>query len=285
VLTARGGEAFMRHRVDAGEPVWNPGGQGGAFLVLAGDALSLVLAPGENGLTLRSVKLLNASRAVVTATVAAAGGAPEWLPHESTYLLFQGDREAAAAVRDVYFPLQGMVAERSWEGSEAATPLDRLAVAVGRSVARANAALARTNAEAGVALVSQVTIRVCVAQTDLGQGRVLVTLARPGEDQACNQFVELTMTTVPGAQPAATATATATQPGAPQAAAITAPISTPPAGTTTIGPAPIGATATQPAPLIPNPAAPGAGPSPTPGGGSVIIGPNASIPGANQLQS
>jgi hypothetical protein len=176
-----------------------------------------------------------------------------------------------------------MAAERSWEAGTEATPLDRLAVAVGRSVARANAALARTTAEAGVALVSQVTIRVCVAQTDLGQGRVLVTLARPGEDQACNQFVELTMTTVPGAQPAATATATQT--GAPQTAAITAPISTPPAGTTTIGPAPIGATAAQPAPLIPNPAAPGAGPSPTPGGGSVIIGPNASIPGANQLQS
>ncbi|HYF77996.1 MAG TPA: hypothetical protein VD973_12730, partial [Symbiobacteriaceae bacterium] len=79
------------------------------------------------------------------------------------------------------------------------TPLDRLAVALGRSVARANAVLARTRAEAGVALVAKVTLRVGVRQADLGQGRVFVTLAGPGQEE--DQFVELTMTTVPGAEP------------------------------------------------------------------------------------
>ncbi|HLN61779.1 MAG TPA: hypothetical protein VK464_09525, partial [Symbiobacteriaceae bacterium] len=104
-------------------------------------------------------------------------------------------------VRDLYYPLQGMVAERSWEGGEEATPLDRLAVAVGRSVARANAALAQSPAPGGVALVSSLTIRLAVEQTNVGQGRVLVTLARPGQETPSGQYVELTMSTVPGAEP------------------------------------------------------------------------------------
>ena len=195
MLTARGGEAFTRTEVTEGEPQPDR-----SFKVVAGDALSLTLAPGENGLTLGSVKLLGATRAVVTATVGARGGAPDWLPTESTYLLFQGDRGAAAAVKDRYVPLEGMAAERDGPDQGDVTPLDRLAVALGRSVARANAVLARTQAEAGVALVAKVTLRVGVRQADLGQGRVFVTLAGPGEEE--KQYVELTMTTVPGAQPA-----------------------------------------------------------------------------------
>jgi hypothetical protein len=194
ILAARNGEAFSRTEAAQGEVLADQ-----SFLVVAGDALSLTLAPGENGLTLRSVKPLGATRAVVTATVGARGGAPDWLPTESTYLLFQGDRAAAAAVKDRYVPFEGMAAERSWPDQGGVTPLDRLAVAVGRSVARANAVLARTQAEAGVALVSRVTLRVGVRQTDLGQGRVFVALAGPGEEEA--QYVELEMTTVPGAEP------------------------------------------------------------------------------------
>ncbi|HWI61839.1 MAG TPA: hypothetical protein VNT75_08380 [Symbiobacteriaceae bacterium] len=196
VLAARGGQQFERCEVCEGQPL-----DSGAFQVLAGDLCSLVLKPGENGLTLGSVKLLRATRAVITATVCARGGAPDWLPTEGSYLLFQGDREEARAVCDRYTPLEGMAAERSWPAQEGVMPLDRLAVAVGRSVARANAVLARSTAEAGVALISQVTIRVGVRQTDLGQGRVLVTLARPGEG-GDGQFVELTMSAAPGAPPA-----------------------------------------------------------------------------------
>ncbi|HYF91789.1 MAG TPA: hypothetical protein VD969_06055 [Symbiobacteriaceae bacterium] len=194
ILAAQGAKPFARHEAAGGEPL-----PGSAWLVVAGDACSLTLVPGENGLTLQSVKLLRASRAVVTARVRARGGAPDWLPTDSSYLLFQGGRDDAAAVRDRYIPLEGMAAERSWAPEPGVTPLDRLAVAVGRSVARANAVLARTQAESGVALVSRVTIRVGVKQTDLGQGRVLVTLAGPGEGDC--QYVELTMTTVPGAPP------------------------------------------------------------------------------------
>lgn len=194
MLAARSGEAFSRTEAAAGERLADQ-----SYLVVADDALSLTLTPGENGLTLRSVKLLGATRAVVTATVGARGGAPDWLPTESTYLLFQGDRGAAAAVKDRYIPLDGMATERSLPDQSDVTPLDRLAVAVGRSVARANAVLARTRAEAGVALVAKVTLRVGVRQADLGQGRVFVTLAGPGAEEG--QYVELTMTTVPGAEP------------------------------------------------------------------------------------
>jgi len=193
ILAARGSEAFARTEAAEGERLAD-----GTYLIVAGDAVSLTLAPGENGLALRSVKLLRATQVLVTATVCARGGAPDWLPTESTYLLFQGGREAAAALKDRYVPLEGMADERSWPKQEGVTPLDRLAVAVGRSVARANAVLARTQAEAGVALVSRVTIRVGVRQTDLGQGRVFVTLAGAGEEEG--QFVELTMSTVPGVE-------------------------------------------------------------------------------------
>jgi hypothetical protein len=198
LLSSDGSDQVTRHWVTEGEPVWDMSGQGGSLRVIAPDAVSLLLMPGENGLTVSNVRLLNAKWAVVTAKVTAGGGAPDWLPGESSYLLFQGDRAAAQNTKDRFIPLDGMAAERSWP-QEDATPLDALAVAVGRSVARANAALARTQAEAGVALVSSVTIRVAVQQTDLGGGRVLVTLGRLGQESDCGQYVELTMTTVPGA--------------------------------------------------------------------------------------
>ncbi|HYG57017.1 MAG TPA: hypothetical protein VD902_02970 [Symbiobacteriaceae bacterium] len=190
-LAGRRDEPFTHHRVNTGFAE-----EGGAVRVVAGDALSLTMHLGDNGITVRSIRLMRADRAVVTARVTAGAGAPAWLPTESTYLLFQGDRNEAEGR---FIPFEGMAAERSWPA--AATPLDRLAVAIGRSVARANAALARTQAEAGVAMVSSVTVRVAVEQTDVGQGRVMVTLARPDRERGSGQFVELTMTTVPGAEP------------------------------------------------------------------------------------
>lgn len=213
VLSSTGSDQVARSWVTEGEPVWDTSGQGAGFRVVAPDACSLLLNLGENGLTLSNIRLINANWAVATAKVSAGPGAPDWLPDESSYLLFQGDRSAAQSQKERYIPLEGMVAERSWPQANA-TPLDALAVAVGRSVARANAALARVQADAGVALVSTVTIRVAVQETDVAGGRVLVTLGSPAQEEggtapAPTQFVELTMTTVPGA-PASGAPAAAT---------------------------------------------------------------------------
>ncbi len=205
-------EPPARHRERRGEPFWDVSGGGGArreagdagyphsYMVVVGDACSLALALGENGLTVRSVKLLRANRVEVTAHVSAEAGAPEWLPTASTYRLFEGDREDAFRFRERFIPFAGLTDERAAPEPAAAAPLDKLAVAVGRSIARANAVLARSRADAGVALVSSVTIRVALAQTDLGQGRVFVTLARPESGQT-GQFLELTMSTVPAAEP------------------------------------------------------------------------------------
>lgn len=204
VLAAIGGETFKRHSATHGYPAWsleNPppeAGLGPTYRVVVDEACSLVLQLNENGLTVRVLKLLGATRALIKAVVMSGPGAPEWLPTESSYLLFDGDRAAAATFGERYIPFDGVVTERTWPFGDSA-PLDRLAVAVGRSVARANEVLARTRAEAGVALVSSITLRVAVQQVDVGQGRVLVHLARGGE---AAQFVELTMTTVPGASEA-----------------------------------------------------------------------------------
>lgn len=210
VLASPGDESFSRYRVSSGEPLWDTSGQGRPYRVVVGDACTMVLNLGENGLTLQSLKLLGPAWTVVTAVVTAGSGAPDWLPTESNYLLFQGDRAAAGALKDRYVPLAGMAEERSWADASA-TPLDQLAIAVGRSIARANAVLARSTAPSGTALVAGVTIRVGVTQTDLEQGRVLVSLARPGGGQdggesqtntCTTQYVELRLTTVPGATPA-----------------------------------------------------------------------------------
>jgi hypothetical protein len=201
VLAARGGNALTRFRAVSGVPVPDEGGSDGATLVMVDEAVSLVVVPGENGFTVRSLKLLGADRAVVTAVVTAGATAPEWLPAESTYMLFQGDRtDAAAAPAERFVSLEGLT-DAQTAPPQGATPLDKLVVALGRSVARANAALAQSPAPGGVALVSSLTIRLAVEQTNVGQGRVLVTLARPGQETPSGQYVELTMSTVPGAEP------------------------------------------------------------------------------------
>ncbi|HLN63670.1 MAG TPA: hypothetical protein VK464_19285, partial [Symbiobacteriaceae bacterium] len=66
VLAARGGNALTRFRAVSGVPVPDEGGSDGATLVMVDEAVSLVVVPGENGFTVRSLKLLGADRAVVT---------------------------------------------------------------------------------------------------------------------------------------------------------------------------------------------------------------------------
>lgn len=194
--------AVGHYRAERGVPLWDTVGQSPpeterppAYLVVVDGACSVTLSLGENGLTLRAVKLLSASHAVVTAAVTAGPGAPAWLPTESRYMLFDGDRARAAGAEERFIPFEGL-AEGPSHSEGGQTPLDQLVVAVGRSVARANSALTRVRGEGGVALVSTVTIRLAVRQANLGQGRVMVTLASP-EAAEPGQFVEFTMTTVP----------------------------------------------------------------------------------------
>jgi hypothetical protein len=207
VIGAAGGDQKSRCTVEQGVAFWDVGGpvrsedgavQAHSYMVVVDDLCSLVLVPGENGLTIRWVRLLNAAQATIRARVIAGSGAPDWLPPESEYQIFEGDAAAATAFEEQFIPLNGMAAERSW--TQGATPLDLLAIAVGKSVARANAALARVQSEGGVALVSSVTVRVAVNQAEVARGRMLVSFARSGEGQT-GQFVELVMTTVPGAAP------------------------------------------------------------------------------------
>lgn len=211
LLASADGERYTRHSQTQGMPVWDLVGQGGmrqrqeatgaeahGYLVLVEDLCSLLLVPGESGLTVREVKLLGAVQAVITAQVTPGEGAPEWLPAESCHLLFQGGRSEAAAYGERYIPLDGMAgAIARSDGGQ--TPLDSLALAVGRSVARANGRLARIRSEGGVALVASATLRFAVVETSLVQGRVLVRLAREGAEQG-GQYLELNMATVPGGQ-------------------------------------------------------------------------------------
>lgn len=199
VLTSSDGRHYARYRVDAAEPL-QTAGQGQRYLAVVDEQCALEMNPGESGLMLRSMRLMGAKEAVVRAVVTAGPGAPDWLPTESRYLLFDGDRTDAAGLRDRYIPFAGLTAGEAGDREEG-TPLERLAVAVGRSVARANATLARSSAQGGVALVAGIRLRIAVEETGMAQGRVLVTLARPTQGQT-GQFVEFTMTTVPGAEAA-----------------------------------------------------------------------------------
>lgn len=219
VLASPDGVFYTRHRATAGTPVADGGGR--TFLVVPGEICSFELTLGENGLTARKLKLLTGKRAHVVAVITPGSDPPDWLPGETTYLIFDGDRVQATSFQERFIPLEGMTAERTLPSPDL-LPLDRLAIAVGRSVARANETLAQSQCAGGVALVSAVTIRVAVEQTDLAKGRIFVNLARSVAPAAGNgadcttanaaalsvpncpppQYVEFTMTTVPCATPA-----------------------------------------------------------------------------------
>jgi hypothetical protein len=196
LLTSNDGRFFTRHWTDEGEPV---GMNGTSLFYLAtwDDLCSITVGLGENGLLLRSIRLSGVREVELKAWVYPGPGASESLPQESTCLLFAGDPEEARSIRERYIPFDGLIQEQI--RGQGVTPLDRLAIAVGRSVARANAALAGGRGPGGVALVSSVTFRVAVDQAELEKGRVIVTLSRPGESAGA-QFVEFSMTTVPEAE-------------------------------------------------------------------------------------
>lgn len=219
-LASQDGKHFTRHLAEVGIPTRHlteasaparsgegggsvtgeaPGAPPSSYLVMVDETCSLLLMPGENGITVKDIRLLDACHLRMTARVTPGCCPPDWLASEATYLLFDGDYKTAHAQPDRYIPFDGMVAEDAWPQADFA-PLDLLAVAVGRSVERANGLLACNPSAAGTALVSSVTVRVGLSRVDLGQNRVLLTLARP-EGGAADQFVELQMTTSFAAAP------------------------------------------------------------------------------------
>lgn len=186
-LVSQDGKHFTRYVAEAGIPV-SPS----SFLVMVDEACSLLLQPGENGVTVRDVRLLNACHVRLAARVTPGLSPPDWLPNQSEYLLFDGDHKEACGLPARYVPFDGLVSPDAWPHTDFA-PLDVLAVAVGRSIERANAILACTPSPGGTALVSTVTVRVGVSRFNLARNRVLVTLS--GENGGADQFVELTLTT------------------------------------------------------------------------------------------
>lgn len=201
-LASQDGKHFTRSRTEAGIPLGGgngepatgeaPGVPPSSFLVVVDEAASLILQPGENGMTVKDIRILNADHLRLTAKVTPGSVAPDWLPAESSFLLFDGDRQATIALPPRYIPFDGMLSSDDWPQSDFA-PLDVVAVALGRSVERANAILANRSAPGGTALLTGVTVRMGVSRLDLGQGRMMLTLTRPGDGRA-DQFVELTMT-------------------------------------------------------------------------------------------
>jgi hypothetical protein len=190
LLDPSGRQPGVQRSVDGGGKLDKAGGD--RFMVMLGDVCALVLLLGHNGITVEQVLLIQPSRAVVRAVVTPGSGAPDWLPNESTYLLFDGDQRAARDAAPRYLPLEGMVEDRSWPREES-VPLDSVAVAVGQAINRANARLTQPCDLPGGALVQSVTVRLAVQQADICKGRLLVTLdPAPG---AGSQFVELTLGT------------------------------------------------------------------------------------------
>jgi hypothetical protein len=196
VTVDKGGRQPAQPRVQEGVPLWEVGVElERPRLLVAMDGLfSLVVQLGPNGFTVSHLKVLSAHDLRVEAVVTAQADAPDWLPAVSRYEVFAGNRVTGAQFGERFIPLAGLVGDPP-DPTQGATPLDRLAVAVGRSIARANATLSRQRGGT-TALVTSVTMRVLVNQTELGGERLLVTLARPGQTET-GQFVEFTMTTLP----------------------------------------------------------------------------------------
>lgn len=183
-------------QANTGVPAGDAGGR--RYIILLQPACAVILQLGESGLTLESVSLLEASEVAVTAYVTPGTGSPDWLPQESEYLLFQGDRQAARQIAERFIALEGMALERSWPAGDI-VPLDRLALAVGHALTRANSRLTRACGEAGTAVVASITLRVALHQTDLNRDRVLLSLARP-DVSVQGQYVELKVNAAPIAE-------------------------------------------------------------------------------------
>lgn len=191
VLVSQDGQHFTRRQAASGYPIGAAEGRPSSYLVVVDESCSLILQPGQNGVTVRDVRLLGASHVRITAQVEPGEEAPHWLPDRQTHLLFDGDAAATLLQAERYIPFDGMLADEPTPAADVA-PLDALAVALGRSVERANSQLACRTGAAGLALVTSVTLRVGVTRVDVGPGRVVVGLARP-DACAAEQYVELTL--------------------------------------------------------------------------------------------
>ncbi len=195
-LASQDGKHYTRCQSVEAFPLGAAEGQGAppsSYLVMVDETCSLILTPGISGVTVRDLRLLSVCHLRLSVRVSPGAQAPDWLPTESTYLLFDGDAMAAAALPERYIPFDGVVGEEVWAEPDL-VPLDALAVAVGRSIARANTILACRPGPGGVAVVAGLTIRVGVTRVDLGRSRVLVTLARPEGGQV-EQYVDLSFQT------------------------------------------------------------------------------------------
>lgn len=202
-LASQDGKHFTRAVAEAGIPLRGGGGRAAkgeapgappsSYLVMVDEFCSLIIQPGENGISVRDIRLLGACHLRLSVRVTPGAAAPDWLEGESTYLLFDGDSKEAVAQPARYLPFDGLVSPDAWPQADFA-PLDVLAVAVGRSVERANTVLACTPSPRGAALVTAVKIRVGLSRVELSRRRVLLTLARP-EEGAVEEFVELTLQT------------------------------------------------------------------------------------------
>jgi len=198
-LVSQDGEHFTRRAVECGHPLGirmqaagaAADGPPSSYLVVVDESCSLILQPGQNGVTVRDVRLLDARNVRLALRVEPGESAPDWLPDQQIHLLFDGDAAATLLQAERYIPLDGMLADESPPSADVA-PLDALAVALGRSMERANAQLASRAGSGGLSLVSTVTLRVGVSRVDVGPGRVVVGLARP-DSGAVEQYVELTL--------------------------------------------------------------------------------------------
>jgi hypothetical protein len=167
LLQQAGNETYLRRRTSEGRR------QGAEWLVLLGEEGTARLTLGEGGITLHTLGLAQPGRAILQAEVEAGPGAPDWLPANATVRLFEGDRQAAAAVRDRFVPLPGATKPADVE-APGELPLDQLFIAVGRSVARANRALVEIESPGGTALVTTVTVNVALDALAVERGRAVV---------------------------------------------------------------------------------------------------------------
>ncbi len=202
-LLAPDSSLWRQYEVDTGAPVAGPvvGAAGedlpedpGEYMVAVPGVVSFCLRARPAGLTIRKLRVEGPGAVSILARVNALAAAPEWLPVQSDYAVFQGDRRAAAALTTVHLPLTAHIPTAADSGVVA---VDRLVTAVGQSIHRANGRLARLGGEGGTALAASVTLRVGVGEFAVaGSDRVMLGLLRRGE--RANHHLEITMTTVPG---------------------------------------------------------------------------------------
>lgn len=147
--------------------------QGAECQLLFGEDGTARVTLGENGITLHAINWVKGGQAVLQAEVEAGPGAPSGLPSRSTLRLFEGERQAGAALRDRFTPLPGAAAPEPPQPG--ALPVDQLLLAVGRSMTRANLALVETRSPGGTALVTTLTIAIAINALSVEGGHVFVS--------------------------------------------------------------------------------------------------------------